>query len=260
MSPDTRRHRGAHPSDARLFAAESLPVLRAATADFAWLLTRGYAPVAALKLVGDRYQLRARQREALARAACSDDNARARQAACLPLAAIAGDDVVIDGFNLLITLESALSGGVVVRCRDGCLRDLAGIHGTYRSVAETLTAIRLVGEALCAYQPRCVEWLLDRPVSNSGRLAQRIRAEAAIAGWPWTVNVVVNPDAVMMTAGRILVTSDSVVLDHAVRWVNLSAGIVAQRVPHAWIIDLGDDFGKNSSRMARTPLPHDDDE
>ena len=61
--PDRRNHRGAHPQDRLLFASDPAePDLRRATSDLNWLLTRGYASVSALKLVGDRYALYARQR------------------------------------------------------------------------------------------------------------------------------------------------------------------------------------------------------
>jgi hypothetical protein len=140
MSPDSRHHRGAHPADFDLFSESQSPILRSAVNDLSWLLTRGYAPTASLKLVGDHYQLRNRQRVALSRAASSDRKLEARRASCIPVSQISADDLLIDGFNLLITLEAALSGGVVLCCRDNCLRDLASVHGTYRSVEETVTA------------------------------------------------------------------------------------------------------------------------
>ena len=77
--PDRRAHRGPHPEDARLFAAEVHPALRRATGDLCWLLSRGYARESSLKLVGDRYGLLARQRIAVARCACSDEAAADRQ-------------------------------------------------------------------------------------------------------------------------------------------------------------------------------------
>ena len=48
-----------------------------------------------------------------------------------------GQDLLIDGFNVVTTVETALGGGAVLHCRDETYRDLAGIHGTYRKVAET---------------------------------------------------------------------------------------------------------------------------
>ena len=55
--PDKRTHRGPHPEDAKLFAANRICDLRAAIADFSLLLTKGYAEKSALKLVGDRLSL-----------------------------------------------------------------------------------------------------------------------------------------------------------------------------------------------------------
>jgi hypothetical protein len=41
--PDKRTHRGPHPADEKLFAADAISNLRTAIADFSLLLTRGYA-------------------------------------------------------------------------------------------------------------------------------------------------------------------------------------------------------------------------
>ena len=79
--PDSRHHRGPHPEDVCLFGtAESQRLLRLAAGDLAWLLGRHYAPEAALTLVGNRYQLRQRQRHALRRAVAAPAVARARRA------------------------------------------------------------------------------------------------------------------------------------------------------------------------------------
>ena len=239
VSPDTRQHRGAHPADSRLFGAEQVPALRAATAELSWLLSRGYATKAALKTVGDRHCLRERQRLAVARAACADAQEARRRASRLEAHELAGERLAVDGFNLVITVEAALSRGVLVRCRDGCLRDLSSVHGSYRSVRETEEAIQLVGRALAGLRPASALWLLDRPVSNSGRLAARIREAAGERGWPWEVEVVFNPDAEIAAGDRVAVTSDSIVLDAARRWVNLNDHLVREFLPEAWVVDLG---------------------
>ena len=46
----------------------------------------------------------------------------------------------------MTTVEAALGGGVVLGCRDRTFRDIAGVHGTYRKVAETMPALELIGE------------------------------------------------------------------------------------------------------------------
>ncbi|MBN1674107.1 MAG: DUF434 domain-containing protein [Kiritimatiellae bacterium] len=244
MSADKRTHRGAHPEDRGLFAAERVPALRQAVGDLSWLLTRGYALDSALKLAGDRYQLRDRQRTAVRRCACSDQALRARLGNERPLSDAAGRDLYVDGFNLVVTLEAALSGGVILAGRDGCLRDMASVHGSYRSVSETETAILRVGAWLQTCGARRVAWFLDRPVSNSGRLRGVLEKIAAAHAWPWEVCLVFNPDDELVACGGLVVTSDANVLDRGVRWVNLVRALVDQ-IPHAWRLDLGEQAAGN---------------
>ncbi|MES2706344.1 MAG: DUF434 domain-containing protein [Verrucomicrobiota bacterium] len=239
--PDSRSHRGLHPQDAELFSAPHLPALRTATEELSWLLGRGYAPLSSLKLVGDRHALRERQRDLVSRAACTDAQRLSRRATRLSPDAVRGADLFIDGFNLLITLEAALGGGLVFKARDGALRDLASVHGTYRAVEETDPALLLAGETLAEYGPASVTWLFDQPVSNSGRLVQRVRGLAETRGWPWEVRLSRNPDQDLMAlpAGGIAVTTDSLILDHAPGgWLPLSE-LILSRLPPIFIhLDL----------------------
>jgi len=240
MSSHHQQHRGAHPKDERLFAPQHHETLRQAVADLSLLLSRGYAPAASLKLVGDRFAFKERQRLAVARAACSDQQREFRKQNLLPLEAIKGQKLLIDGFNLIVTMEAALSGGVLIRGRDGCLRDMSSVHGSYRSVTETEEAIGLISETLLAAEPAAAVWLLDQPVSNSGRLAQRIRELSVERHWPWNVEVVMNPDKVIRASDQIAVTSDSNILDGVKGWINLGEMLVAQHLPEAWVVDLRD--------------------
>lgn len=234
---DKRQHRGAHPKDENLFASEKLVLLREATAELSWLLSRGYAMRSALKLVGDRHNLTERQRLALSRAACSDDSLKRRRERCLTVDDIKNKKLIIDGFNLIITVEAALSGGVLLCCRDDCIRDLSSVHGSYRSVQETEKAIHLIGETFAGLKPESVRWLLDSPISNSGRLAQEIRVKAQANGWNWSVETVFNPDAEILSSSDIAVTSDSIILDGVKHWINFNKYII-QKLPDAWVVDL----------------------
>src|SRR5882762_2305762 len=230
MSPDIRKHRGAHPEDQKLFAAEALPALRTAVGELSWLLTRDYSLKGALKLVGDRYTLTDRQRLAVARAACSDQSKERRAAAMVNAAAVADEGLIVDGFNLIITVEAALSGGLLMLCRDGCIRDLSSVHGSYRAVNETETAIQLIGQALKILHPKSVEWVLDSPISNSGRLAQRIRELANEKGWNWNVETLFNPDAAISKSNRLVISSDSHILDGTQRWLNFNRYLIDRRM------------------------------
>jgi hypothetical protein len=238
MSPDTRRHRGAHPADAELFAADQLPKLRQAVVDLSWLLSGGYNMASSLKLVGDRYGLRERQRLAVSRCACSEQNRQRRKEHCIPVEQIQAQPVAVDGFNLIITVEAALSGGPLLIGVDDCIRDLSSVHGSYRSVEETDRAIMMIGDALKQLAASHVLWLLDRPVSNSGRLAAKLTDLAARNNWPWEVEVVFNPDAALAASSSIAITSDSSILDRVSRWTDLQSHLLARELPSAGMLDL----------------------
>lgn len=212
--------------------------LHAALADFSLLLTKGYADNSALKLVGDHFALAQRQRLAIMRAACSDRQRQLRLAKRVETVDLAGQPLAIDGYNLLITIEAAMSGAFIFQGRDGCLRDLAGIHGTYRKVEETLPAILCIGAFLETIGVPRALWLLDSPVSNSGRLKMLIGELAREHHWDWDIRLSTNPDAELKQTDLIVVSTDSVILDTCPRWTNLTAEIITEKLPQAVVIDL----------------------
>ena len=215
-----------------------MPALRAALADFSLLLTKGYADNSALKLVGDHFALTQRQRLAIMRSACSDQQRQSRRSRRIEIGDLAGQPLAIDGYNLLITIEAALSGAFLFRGRDGCLRDLAGIHGTYRKVEETTPALLCIGRFLAKFGVTGPLWLLDSPVSNSGRLKTLMAELAREHGWRWDIRLSTNPDAELKRTERVVVSTDSVVLDACDGWANLGTEIIQTSMPEARIIVL----------------------
>jgi hypothetical protein len=236
--PDTRSHRGPHPDDAVLFAAPRHDSLRAAVGDLSWLLSRGYSPDSALKIVGDRYGLDKRQRTAVTRSSCGQDSLHRRRQKEVTAAAVKGSIVNIDGFNLLTTIEAAIAGGLVLDCSDGAYRDLASMHGTWRRVGETYQALGYIGQIVDQLTPSACVYYLDRPVSNSGRLRKLILDASIRWRTPWRVEVVDDPDPVLAKINGIVVTSDSQILNSCEKWYNLASAAIEQFVPEAWIINL----------------------
>ncbi len=236
--PDERKHRGPDHADRLLFAESRVPALKAAVDDLSWLIGRGYAEPSAVKIVGDRHVPKRRQREAVRTASCRAAACTGTAGKLLPIGGIGDSGVRIDGFNVIITVEAALSGAAVFRCRDGCMRDIASIHGSYRQVEETRRAISAVGTILSWARIRPVTWLLDAPVSNSGRLGRLIESMAREQGWEWEVALVRSADPVLKEPGPPVATSDSPILDACAGWVNLARAVVEQEVPDAWIVCL----------------------
>jgi hypothetical protein len=156
----------------------------------------------------------------------------------LPFDCAKDGPLYIDGFNLIITLEVALSGSPVLLGKDGVYRDLAGLRGTYRLIDKTDTAILLIGKALQELEVPAATFYLDAPVSNSGRLKSRILELSEPWGIPTEVELVPDTDGILANGERT-VTGDSVILDACRSWFNLSRKIIDDSIPDAWIVDLG---------------------
>ncbi len=241
-----QKNRGAHPDDERLFSAKFQPALTAACEELSYLLGRGYNSTSALKIVGDRHRLNQRQRHALGRVAVGASDVAHRHSRQLAVTDLQGQAMGIDGFNLLIGVESALSGGLLFRARDGVLRDIASIHGSYRRVEQTQIAIELIGKHLQAVGTGPVRWLLDQPVSNSGRLKTRLRELAEERGWDWSIDLVFNPDHVLAAEEQIVISSDGWVMDHSPHWVNWLGYLVEQAIPEARIVDFSGNLAETA--------------
>ena len=141
---------------------------------------------------------------------------------------LAGQEVWIDGFNTIITLEVLLNRSVLFRCMDGTIRDLAALRGTYRLIPETDGAVQMLLESLKNAGVRKIKILLDQPVSNSGRLKTRIADIAEKTGCSdLDIQILRDVDRTLYDKG-LVITSDSVILDHCRSWVNLTAECVKQ--------------------------------
>jgi len=212
--------------------------MRTAVWELSWLLSRDYAEDSALALVGNRHGLVRRQRTAVRRCACADADLTRRRQAEVAAQACTGRHVAIDGYNLLITVESALSGGVVLVGRDGCYRDLASLHGTYRRVEETIPALDAIAKTVGRLGIPTATWYLDRPVSNSGRLRGLILERLTGRPVSWEVELPDNPDPILAESEDVVVSSDSWILDRSKAWMNLAAVVIDAACPDAWVLDL----------------------
>lgn len=226
--------RGYVPTDALEFGEAALPKLHAAALDISYLLERGYPLGPAVTFTGNHYQLSERQRMALTRSLCTQKEKTARKGK--ELATLTGQ-VHIDGFNTIITLEVALSGSLLLAATDSTLRDIAGLHGSFRIVDKTVQAVDLLLAELAQFPITGVDFWLDAPVSNSGRLKTLLGQKSAAC--PFTTQITLCPDVDKRLFGQAqVVTSDSIILDNCLSWYNLNYRIVQEHVPQAWLLAL----------------------
>ena len=214
--------RGYIPDDDRFFSPEALTIMRMASRHVRYLINEGYDLKQASTFVGNHFLLSERQRLAIMRSLATDEQLVIRKEKEIPLSALSNQEVWIDGFNTIITLEVMLSDSILFSCMDGAIRDLAALHGTYRIIPETSDAIRMLLGELEEAGVRKATILLNEPISNSGRLKTRI-AEI-VEEHTICVDIQILKDVDRTLYGKTnVITSDSVILNQCTSWVNLTA-------------------------------------
>ena len=145
--------------------------------------------------------------------------------------------VNIDGFNTIIFLEVALSNSILLKCMDGTIRDLAGLRGTYRIIDKTQLAIVMIGEMLEKNKVGKAIFYLDAPVSNSGKLKERILELLDEFSFNVQIENINNVDAILETLDNVI-TTDAVILDRCKSWINLNKKIIESNIHNYSCIDF----------------------
>ncbi|MEG0927916.1 DUF434 domain-containing protein [Chryseobacterium sp.] len=223
------RNRGKNTGDDNLFGSEKqISKLKLAVQDMQYLLTKGYAEKASSELVGNRYRLKTRQIQALRGASASDIQIEDRKLKQLSTSDLKGKTIYLDGFNVLILLESLLSEAYIFEGADGCFRDLSGVHGTYKRVNQTIKAIEFIAGFFQKNLVQKLVWVFDQPVSNSGRIKQIILDFAVENKLNWEAELQYNPDKFLAESSETIISSDAWILDHCKEWFNLIEYLVEE--------------------------------
>lgn len=226
---ENNRNRGKNTGDDSLFGSEKqLNKLKSAVQDMQYLLSRGFAEKASSELVGNHYRLKARQIQAVRGASAGENQIQNRKSKQLTISDLNNKTVYLDGFNVLILMESLLSEAYIFEGSDGCFRDLSGVFGTYKRVNQTQKSIELIAVFFQKYQLEKLIWIFDKPVSNSGRIKQIILDFANEKNLNWQVELEFNPDKFLVENAEITVSSDAWILDHCKNWFNLVGYLIEE--------------------------------
>ncbi|MEO2151937.1 MAG: DUF434 domain-containing protein, partial [Thermococcus sp.] len=194
-------------------------MLAEAYRDLKYLLNRGYRKNVALNFVANHYRLRKEERYLLARCVFPDSWIEEVAQKLLPPKEIRSRVLGIDGFNVLITLESLLAGRAIL-CEDGLIRDLA-YRGKYRPHSETKNNLRLIVSALAGLSPGRAVFFYGKNNPGSGvvkRLTAELLDEFEVPG---EVRLVKSPDH-ELKAFETVATADVGLIENAGHVLNLA--------------------------------------
>ena len=204
--------------------------LQNASEDFRYLLNRRYPRKAALELVGNRYGLTFDERHLLHRGVFSSKDSQARRKKKISIQGVRNKDLAIDGHNVLITIEAGLSGRPLVLGDDGYVRDISGLSGSFKKTKRTEEAIQSIITVLKKWKPRKTLFLLDAPISMSGRLAEEIRDRLKRDNLLGDAMAVKVPEKILIGFPGIVATSDTDIIDRSKKVLDLAGYVITKRI------------------------------
>lgn len=205
-------------------------LLRSAARDFRFLLGRGYPRKSALSFVGNHFQLHQGERDLLYRGVFTRKQSIVRRAKMVCVKEIKGEKLIIDGHNVLITLESAIKRRPLLLANDNFVRDISRIFRRFRPTDRTKAAWALVEGLLSDYPPYYVTVLLDAPLPKSGELAARIRQWMKYSKIKGDVTTAARPESSLLALEGIKASADSVIIDRSTKVFDLAGHIIRRRL------------------------------
>jgi len=199
--------------------------LEKAIRDLRYLLNQGYPRESSVNFVSNHYRLRLGERHLLARCVFSKLETVAHRKKAVKAGAVRGKRLGIDGYNILITIESILTGKLVILCDDGYIRDLRAIFGKYRAGPATSRAISTIIQEAAKTKPKEVVVLFDKQVSHSGELAADVRTQLKRAGLNGD-SIAVDGVDMKLRALDVVASSDRAVIKRAKAVWNVSTELL----------------------------------
>ncbi|MEM1511607.1 MAG: DUF434 domain-containing protein [Candidatus Jordarchaeales archaeon] len=203
--------------------------LEKAAEEFRYLLERGYNREGALNFVVSHHRLDKTHKLILLRGVFSSEEVEERRRKTVSFKELGGRVLALDGYNVLIVLETMLRNQLLIEGDDEYIRDVSGMHGKHRVTSLTTTALSVLFDELRKVQPKEVLVFFDRPVSKSGELAgitRQIMKTHGVMGDSLTAS---QTDNAVISTGEIALTSDSVILQKAKKCFDIAGHIVKEK-------------------------------
>ncbi|MFZ2410247.1 MAG: DUF434 domain-containing protein [Candidatus Methanoperedens sp.] len=198
-----------------------------AASDIRYLLERGYPQKAVVLFVCNHYRLGEESRRLLSRTVIAKAVSEKRQSKFLPCEEIEGNNIIIDGYNIIIGMESILLKKAFL-CDDGVIRDMRGVFRNFNVSKNTEHAIELIFRFLKENNPTDICFLLDSQISKSGVFARSLREKMCNYGLKGNAKTSKHVDYDLKISRDVVASSDGVIIDAAEKVVNFLSCMVAK--------------------------------
>jgi len=207
-----------------------------AAKDYKYLLNRGYNAELSLNLVSNRYSLSKYEKLLLYRCIHSDEIAKDIRSKLVPPTEVKGNVLIIDGFNVLMTVTSMLEGDTLFLCDDGLIRDLRSLRSRGLLIESPILreSLNLVNNVVNELSPSKVVFILDKQVSWSAVLSRMVNE---VTGFDVLLSGRADKEVIIRSTEGVISSSDVVILMKAPKIYDV-AGHVIRVKGYSKIIDI----------------------
>ncbi|BDC36309.1 MAG: DUF434 domain-containing protein [Candidatus Methanoliparum thermophilum] len=189
--------------------------------DVRYLLDRKYPKKSVITYVSNHYGLTKDDRNILARIACKKDVADDRKRKVVSIESIYNKKLFIDGFNVLITVESLILGYPVFLCDDGILKDVRSLFHRYKMGLMTREALYKIETITSKYNPKEILIIFDSQISKSGELSKLTRDIFNKDNCFVFISKNTDKDIIENSKKEIVATSDGIIIDNVEKVIDI---------------------------------------
>lgn len=202
--------------------------------DIRSLLRWGYPKFATISFVATHFQLSAEERYILTRVIMPPDRVTSRINKKIACTGIQDRELLIDGYNVLLSVDSLLKNEPMWFCDDGYIRDTRYYFSKSKQVEDIEESFNLILKFLSEARPKSAVFLLDAQISRSGELAGLIRRALNEYGIQGTARTSKTADFELKAEGGdtekslVVATSDGIVIDSVLQVIDIPACLMEE--------------------------------
>ena len=197
--------------------------------DIRSILRWGYPKFATIRFVADHFQLSVEERHILTRVIMPPDRIVSRINKKVACAGIKDRNLLLDGYNVLLSVDSLLKKGPMWFCDDGYIRDSRYYFSKAKQAEDIEEALDIILKFLSEAGPKSAIFVFDAQISKSGELAGFIRRKLKEHGISGEAKTSKTADFELKTGGgnsennMVVATSDGIIIDSVLQVLDIPA-------------------------------------
>jgi len=199
------------------------------------ILRWGYPKFATIRFVADHSRLSAEERHVLTRVIMSPDMTISRAKKKIGCKEARNRDLLLDGYNVLLTTDSLLKKEPMWFCDDGYIRDTRFYFSKTKQAQDIGEALETVLDFLSETRTKSATFLLDAQISRSGELAGFIRRRMQEKDIPGDALTSKHVDFDLKKEGGkpendvVVASSDGIIIDSVLHVLDIPACLMEKR-------------------------------